>query len=603
MDIFAVLTLIGGLALFLFGMNVMGDSLVKVSGGKLDRILERLTSNRFKAVLLGLGVTAVIQSSSATTVMVVGFVNSGIMKLTQAVGVIMGANIGTTVTSWLLSLTGIEGGNLLISMLKPSSFSPILAAVGVILTMTGGKNALKKDVGHILLGFAVLMFGMETMSGAVEPLAQNEQFTGILTAFSNPLLGLLAGTVLTAVIQSSSASVGILQALCITGAVPFSAAIPIIMGQNIGTCVTALISAVGANRNAKRASMMHLYFNLIGTIVFMVVFYSLNGVFDFAFLDQPASAMGVAVIHSLFNIGCCIAWFPFANVLVKLATLTIPDKKEKKTETDELAVLDERFLEKPSYAVQISRDTVLKMAEISGDALQLASELLQDYNINKARLVEAMEQRVDRYEDALGTYLMKISSLDLTENDSRMLSILLHCISDFERISDHAVNIRDSAVEMHEQKMSITRGGMEELAVYSGAVQDIVQETIQAFRTGDLSLARQVEPFEQVIDGLSIEMKQRHIARLRKGKCTMEAGLMLEDIITNYERVSDHCSNVAVCMLQINEDGFDTHEYLDLAEERDRAWFRGQYSSLKERYQLPEGKEKMSDAALAAAGN
>lgn len=594
MDIFAVLTLIGGLALFLFGMNVMGDSLVKVSGGKLDRILERLTSNRLKGVLLGLGVTAVIQSSSATTVMVVGFVNSGIMKLTQAVGVIMGANIGTTVTSWLLSLTGIEGSNFFVSMLKPSSFSPVLAAIGLILTMTAKGNAVRKDVGHILLGFAVLMFGMETMSGAVEPLAQNERFTGILTAFSNPVLGLIAGAVLTAVIQSSSASVGILQALCITGVVPFSAAIPIIMGQNIGTCVTALISAVGANRNAKRASMMHLYFNLIGTIVFMIVFYSLNRFLDFAFLDEPASAMGIAVVHSLFNIGCCIAWFPFASILVKLATLTIPDKKDPQKEAleDELSVLDERFLEKPSYAVQVSRDTVIKMAEISGDALQLSAELLQDYNENKAKLVESMEQRVDRYEDALATYLLKVSGRDLKQADSRMVSILLHCINDVERISDHAVNIRDLAVEMHEKKTGITKGGMEELNVYSRAVQDIVRETIQAFRTGDLNLAREIEPFEEVIDGLSIEVKQRHINRLRKGKCKLETGMVMEDIITNFERVSDHCSNVAVCMLQINEDGFDTHEYLDLVTEEDRAWFRQQRAELKKKYELPGKKEK-----------
>lgn len=594
MDIFAVLTLIGGLALFLFGMNVMGDSLVKVSGGKLDRILERLTSNRLKGVLLGLGVTAVIQSSSATTVMVVGFVNSGIMKLTQAVGVIMGANIGTTVTSWLLSLTGIEGSNFFVSMLKPSSFSPVLAAIGLILTMTAKGNAVRKDVGHILLGFAVLMFGMETMSGAVEPLAQNERFTGILTTFSNPVLGLIAGTVLTAVIQSSSASVGILQALCITGAVPFSAAIPIIMGQNIGTCVTALISAVGANRNAKRASMMHLYFNLIGTIVFMIVFYSLNRFLNFAFLEEPASAMGIAVVHSLFNIGCCIAWFPFANILVKLATLTIPDKKDPQEEAleDELSVLDERFLEKPSYAVQVSRDAVIKMAEISGDALQLSAELLQDYNENKAKLVESMEQRADRYEDALATYLLKVSSRDLKQADSRMVSILLHCINDVERISDHAVNIRDLAVEMHEKKISITKGGMEELNVYSRAVQDIVRETIQAFRTGDLKLAREIEPFEEVVDGLSIEVKQRHINRLRKGKCKLETGMVMEDIITNFERVSDHCSNVAVCMLQINEDGFDTHEYLDLVTEEDRAWFRQQRAELKKKYELPGKKEK-----------
>ena len=596
MNIFSVLTLIGGLALFLFGMNVMGDSLVKVSGGKLDRILERLTSNRLKGVLLGLGVTAVIQSSSATTVMVVGFVNSGIMKLTQAVGVIMGANIGTTVTSWILSLTGIEGSNLLLSMLKPSSFSPVLAAVGLILTMTASGKALRKDVGYILLGFALLMFGMETMSGAVEPLAEDERFTSILTAFSNPVLGLLAGTILTAVIQSSSASVGILQALCVTGMVPFSVAIPIIMGQNIGTCVTALLSAIGANRNAKRASMMHLYFNLIGTIVFMIVFYSINRFVHFSFLDQPASAMGVAVVHSLFNIGCCIAWFPFANVLVKLATLTIPDKKEagRDSASDEFSVLDDRFLEKPSFAVQISRDTAIKMAEISGDALQLSSELIQDYNENKSSLVESMEQRVDRYEDALDTYLLKVSGLDLSESDSRMVSILLHCISDFERISDHAVNIRDSAVEMHEKKMNITSEGLEELTVYSKAVQDIVQETIQAFRTGNLELAREVEPFEEVIDGLAIEMRQRHITRLRKGRCRLEAGLLLDDMINSYERISDHCSNIAVYMLQINEDGFDTHGYLEFVAQEDSGWFREQCSILQKKYRLPEKTKKES---------
>lgn len=595
MDIFSILTLIGGLALFLFGMNTMGDGLVKVSGGKLERILEKLTSKRIKAVLLGAAVTAVIQSSSATTVMVVGFVNSGIMKLTQAVGVIMGANIGTTITSWLLSLTGIEGGNIFVSMLKPSSFSPVLAVIGIIMTMTAKGNTRKKDIGTILLGFAVLMFGMETMSGAVKPLAQNERFTSILTAFSNPVLGVIAGAVLTAVIQSSSASIGILQALCATGAVPFSAAIPIIMGQNIGTCVTALISSVGASKNARRASMIHLYFNLIGTIVFMVIFYLSNSAIHFSFMDRSVNAAGIAVVHSLFNLACCIAWFPFANLLVKLATVTIPEKRENgpEQEPDEFAVLDERFLEKPSFAMEICRDTAIKMAEVSRDALYLSLDILQEHSEQKAERIVEMEQKVDHYEDALGTYLVKLSSRDLSQDDSRQLSILLHCISDFERISDHAVNIMDSAVEIHDKSLRITDGGMKEISVFSHAVHDIVEETVQIFRDNDLVRAKYVEPLEEVIDGLSIEMKQRHINRLRKGKCTMEAGLILEDIITNFERVSDHCSNVAVCLIQVNEDGFDTHEYLDVIAEENNVWFREECTRLRAKYALPDKKDKI----------
>ena len=459
MDIFGILTMIGGLAMFLYGMDAMGDGLAKLSGGKLEQILEKLTSKRIMAVLLGVFVTAVIQSSSATTVMVVGFVNSGIMQLSQAVGIIMGANIGTTVTAWLLSLTGVEGSSVIIQLLKPSSFSPVLAAVGIIMIMTAKDNNKKKDIGNILVGFAILMFGMETMSGAVEPLADNPQFTGLLTRFSNPILGMLAGLILTAVIQSSSASVGILQALCATGAVPYSAAVPIIMGQNIGTCATTLISSVGASKNARRASMIHLYFNLIGTIVFLVIFYAIDAVLGgMEFLTEAASPAGIAAIHSIFNIGAVIIFYPFSNLLVKLAEKTIPDKpREVNTQPDELALLAERFLESPAFAMELCRNAADKMALEARDSLYLALENLKDYDQEKVDRIIRMEEDVDHYEDVLGTYLVKLNNCDLTQADSRTLSILLHCINNFERISDHAVNITDSAKVMHDKKLKFSK--------------------------------------------------------------------------------------------------------------------------------------------------
>ena len=594
MNIFGVLTMIGGLAMFLYGMNAMGDGLAKLSGGKLEQILEKLTSRRIMAVLLGVLVTAVIQSSSATTVMVVGFVNSGIMQLSQAVGIIMGANVGTTVTSWLLSLTGIEGDSIFIQLLKPSSFSPVLAMVGIIMMMTAKENRKKQDIGNILMGFAILMFGMETMSAAVEPLAANESFTGILTMFSNPLLGMLAGLILTAAIQSSSASVGILQALCATGAVGYGAAIPIIMGQNIGTCVTALISAVGANKNAKRAAMLHLYFNLIGTILFMVVFYSINQIVGgFAFLNDAANPAGIAVIHSIFNIGAVLLLYPFGNQLVRLAELTVKDKPDEEVkEPDEFAVLDERFLEQPAFAMELCRNATVKMAQEARDSLYLALDNLKSYSDSNVEKIIQMEQNVDRYEDLLGTYLVKLNNCDLSMDDSRTLSILLHCISNFERISDHAVNITDSAALMHDKNLEFSGKAMEEMEVFSNALHDIVGATVDAFSKVDLEAAKYIEPFEQVIDGLNIEMKQRHIKRLRKGKCTIELGLILEDIITNFERVSDHCSNIAVCMIRVNEDGFDTHEYLDVLKEEKAEWFEKEYRSLVARYALPEKKRK-----------
>ena len=595
MNIFGILSMIGGLALFLYGMDAMGAGLSKLSGGRMERLLEKLTSKRIMAVLLGAGVTAVIQSSSATTVMVVGFVNSGIMKLNQAVGIIMGANIGTTITSWLLSLTGIQGSSFVLQMLKPSSFSPILAVIGVGLIMFT-KNEKKKDIGSIFIGFAILMYGMEAMSGAVAPLADNEKFTGILTMFSNPLLGLLAGTILTAVIQSSSASVGILQSLCATGAVNFSTALPIIMGQNIGTCITAIISSIGTSKNAKRTAAVHLFFNITGTIIFMVVFYTLNVFVHFQFLNTAASPAGIAVIHSLFNIGATILLFPFANLLEKMAIFVIPDKESEMEEMEEekinpdLARLDERFLDKPGFAMEECRSVAINMARKSQKAMNLAIDLLGEYSDKTADRVEKLENQIDQYEDALGTYLVKLSGRELSIKDSRVLSVLLHCIGDFERISDHAVNIRDAAVEMHKKDLKFSEKAKQELRVFSNAIRDILDRAVMAFETGDVELAKEVEPLEQVVDALNKEEKQRHINRLRTGTCTIELGFILSDISTNFERAADHCSNIAVCLLQVDEGGFDTHEYLDILKEENSEEFQHEYMELSERYALPESK-------------
>ena len=589
MDIFGILNLVGGLALFLYGMSAMGDGLVQLSGGRLEKILEQLTKKKIMAVLLGLMVTAIIQSSSATTVMVVGFVNSGIMNLSQAVGIIMGANIGTTVTSWLLSLTGIQGSSLFLKLLKPSSFSPVLAAIGVILTMTAREDDRKKNIGTILVGFAILMFGMEAMSSAVSPLAKDEKFTSILTAFSNPILGTLAGMLLTAVIQSSSASVGILQALCVTGAVSFGTAIPIIMGQNIGTCATALISSVGASKNARRASLIHLYFNLIGTLLFLVVFYTLNSFLHFPFLAQTAGAADIAVIHSLFNVGCTIILFPFSNVLVKLAALSIPDGKDTQTDTRPAALqaLDERFLDRPGFAMNLCKEAVDHMADLARNSFQLAMGLLVNFSEKDLQTVIAMEQEADSYEDTLGTYLVKLSGRDLSKADSRTLSILLHCINDFERISDHAINVAESVQELRDKGLSLSPDSQSELAVYSRAVGDILDLTVSVFAADDTQRAKAVEPLEEVIDSLSLEMRQRHIERLRRGACSLEAGLILEDILTGYERVSDHCSNVAVCLIEVHADEYDTHEYLNLTTKGSDPWFRQEYAKKRQEYLLP----------------
>ncbi len=592
MDFFSLLTMFGGLALFLYGMDTMGQGLEKLSGGRLEKILEKLTSNPIKAVLLGTCVTAVIQSSSATTVMVVGFVNSGIMKLTQAVGIIMGANIGTTVTSWLLSMTGIESDNFFVQLFKPSSFSPVLAMIGVIFIMFSKKER-KKDLGTIMVGFAILMFGMETMSGAVKPLADVPEFRGILTMFSNPFLGMLAGAVLTAVIQSSSASVGILQALCATGAVSFGSALPIIMGQNIGTCATALLSSIGASKNARRAALVHLYFNVIGTLVFMLVFYAANGVVHFEFLNAPANAMGIAAVHSTFNLAATLVLLPFSNGLVRLACLTIPDMAEagdeKETEAAfaEFRLLDDRFLETPGYAVEQCRHMTIRMARLARKCILTSAGLFDHYEQEKADQVEFLENLVDKYEDKLGTYMVKLGSQNLSKNDSLTLSLLLHCIGDFERISDHGMNLMAAAREMAEKEMEFSKKAKKELDVFLAAVQEILDLSISAFEGNNVKQAALVEPLEEVIDDINTYVKANHIRRLRKGKCTIEQGFVLSDISTNLERVADHCSNVAISVIEIDRDGFDAHGYLENLKRDNDPRFQAMVESYRRKYTLP----------------
>ena len=589
MSIFNLFTLMGGLALFLYGMNLMGESLEQQAGGKLQVILSKLSDNPLKGFLLGLGVTAVIQSSSATTVMVVGFVNSGIMQLHQAVGIIMGSNVGTTVTSWLLSLTGIQGDSFWVKMLKPSSFGPILAFAGIILAMFC-KSSKKKGVGNILLGFFILMTGMEFMSSSMKPLADMPWFSSLFLHFSNPILGVLAGAALTAIIQSSSASVGILQALALTGSVTYGSAIPIIMGQNIGTCVTALISSVGANKNARRAAMVHLYFNIIGVSIFLVGFYGLNTVCHFAFVNTTIEAWGIAVVHSVFNIVATLVLLPFASLLEKLAILTIPDSPEKES----FALLDDRLLNTPAVAVERARSATAEMAELARVGVMQAMSLTHEWNDTLAQKVREEETQVDRYEDALGTYLVKLSSRELNHTDSQSVNTLLHTISDFERISDHSVNLLESAEEMHTKDIQFSQDARDELQVLEDAVQDILNRTTDAFHKGDLHLASKVEPLEAVVNELVRAIKAHHIARLQAGNCSIEYGFVLDDLLTNYERVCDHCSNVAVAQIEVAQDSFDTHAYLNElrhgSDTKESEEFHRRLDRYRERYLFPENQ-------------
>ena len=595
MTVFNVFSLLGGLALFLFGMDIMGKALEKQAGGQLQKILSKLTDNPLKGFFLGLCVTAVIQSSSATTVMVVGFVNSGIMELHQAIGVIMGSNVGTTVTSWILSLSGLQGDSVLIKMLKPTSFSPLLAFIGILLYMC--KSEKKKGVGTILIGFAVLMTGMTTMSNAVLPLQGEEWFTSLFVRFSNPILGVLVGALVTGIIQSSSASVGILQALSATGVITYGSAIPIIMGQNIGTCVTALISSVGATKNARRAAMVHLYFNIIGVTIFLFGFYGLNAVCHFAFVDSTIEAWGIAVVHSAFNILATLILLPFANGLEKLAILTIPDSPEKES----FALLDERLLNTPAVAVERARSATADMAELARVGVVQAMSLTHQWNDELAQKVRDEESTVDRYEDALGTYLVKLSGRELSHADSQSVNTLLHTISDFERISDHSVNLLESAEEMHQKNIEFSKDAQEELQVLEDAVQDILSRTTDAFRKGDLHLASKVEPLEAVVNELVRAIKAHHIARLQTGSCSIEYGFVLDDLLTNYERIADHCSNIAVAMIEVAADKFDTHEYLANVKHGGSVKFERRYEKYRGRYTFPP--EAYSEPAENPAEN
>lgn len=588
MDIFGILSMIGGLALFLYGMNVMGSGLEKVSGGRLEQILEKLTSNPIKAVLLGAGVTAVIQSSSATTVMVVGFVNSSIMKLSQAIGLIMGANIGTTITAWLLSLTGIESSNVFLQMLKPSSFSPVLAVIGILLYL-GGKNSKKKDIGEILLGFATLMFGMDAMSAAVAPLADVPEFTSILTVFSNPLFGVIAGAVLTGIIQSSSASVGILQALSITGGFTYGSVIPIIMGQNIGTCVTAIISCLSGNRNAKRTALVHLYFNIIGTVIFLVLYYSLNAIIHFPFTDSVVGPGGIALIHSIFNIFTTCILLPFTKGLEKLAYLTLPRTEEEtqsESKEDRFRMLSTRYLSSPAFALENVRILSCDLANLAKNSVEKATNLLFNYTQKEFDELEELENTADMYEDRLTNYLSKLNGQNITFEDGRDISVLQHCITDFERISDLSINIGQYAASINQQNFEFSKKGKEELAVYSEALKDITSRCAQVFINKDPELALTVEPLEEVIDSINKTVNKQHMKRLRNGKCSVELGMLLSDITTHMERISDHCSNIAIYELQLADSSIEEHAYRDQLDDMETETFNREYEAFKQKYQI-----------------
>ncbi|MBO7217192.1 MAG: Na/Pi cotransporter family protein [Clostridia bacterium] len=582
MELKDVLSLIGGLALFLFGMQLMGEALEKKAGGGLKTLLAKMTGNPLKGFLLGMGVTSVIQSSSATTVMAVGFVNSGIMTLKQSIGIIMGANIGTTITAWILSLTGIDGGAWYIQLFKPSTFVPILAICGTALMMFSKSNK-RKDTSVILLGFATLMTGMDLMSAAVSGLKEVPAFANILTLFTNPILGVIAGAVLTAIIQSSSASVGILQALSATGAVSFGNAIPIIMGQNIGTCVTAMISSLGANKNAKRTAFVHLYFNVIGTIVILTIYSIVKAVFNLGYLDTLGiDELGIAIVHTCFNVLCTLLWAPFTNFLAWIATVTVRDNADK----EEYEMLDDRLLQTPAVAVDRVKSVTEAMAEISVSAIHKAFALLDDYSESGYEDVKILEDKADKYEDRLGSYLVKVSSTQLTDEDTVETAKLLHIIGDFERISDHAVNVIESADEIKSKKMAFSGEAQKELGVLISAVNEIVDLAYDAFKNNNLESAVKVEPLEQVVDKLKDVIKSQHIARLQKGECTIELGFVLTDLLTNLERVSDHCSNIAGCVIEMAHNDMDIHKYLRSVKGGQESVFNSHFEFYTKKYSI-----------------
>ena len=583
--IFKIISLLGGLALFLFGMDIMGKALERQAGGKLQTILSKMSGKVWKGFLLGAAVTAVIQSSSATTVMVVGFVNSGIMTLKQAVGVIMGSNVGTTVTAWILSLSGLEGDSFLIKLFKPSTLAPLIGIIGIVLYM--GKNEKRKGIGTIMLGFMALMTGMDLMSSSMSFLKSEAWFADLMISFTNPIVGILFGAALTAIIQSSSASVGILQGLCVTGAVTCGAAIPIILGQNIGTCVTAMMGAIGANRNARRTAMVHLLFNVVGATMFAIIFYGTGLFIDWTFLNEPVAAWDISVIHTGFNLIATAVLLPMNGLLVKLAYLIVPEVKEpEKTE-----LLDDRLLATPAVAVQRAHEIASGMAADAAKAMHLAMGLTKKFESGIMEQVIELEDKTDRYEDALNTYLVKLSGMNLSVSDNRILNTLLYSISDIERMADHAMAVARAALEMEEKKIEFSKHAKGELAVLEQAVLDIVDRTVAAYASFDREQAIKIEPQEQVVDALVREVKSRHVRRLRDGLCTVEYGFVLEDLLTACERTADHCSNVAVEMLQVAEGKLEAHEYLNAlkaGELHESAAFSERFARYKAQYAFPE---------------
>ncbi|MBQ5782178.1 MAG: Na/Pi cotransporter family protein [Oscillospiraceae bacterium] len=582
MSIFNAFTLLGGLALFLYGMDVMGKALEKMAGSKLHSILEKLTSSPLKGFFLGMVVTAIIQSSSATTVMVVGFVNSGFMTLRQAIGVIMGANVGTTVTAWILSLSGIQGDSFFMTLMKPSTFAPILAFIGIILHMAA-KSEKKKNIGVVLLGFTILMTGMDLMSGAVKPLANVPEFTQLFTLFTNPILGLAVGALLTAVIQSSSASVGILQALSVTGAVTYGSAMPIIMGQNIGTCVTALLSCFGANKNARRTAVVHLYFNIIGSISFMILFYTLNAFIGFSFIGDSINAAGIAVIHTLFNITTTAILLPLNRVLEKLAYMTV---KESENEKEKFQVLDERLISTPAVAIEQSKIALRSMAGIASTSLVKSIAMLDRWDSESAEEIAQHEAKVDKYEDNLSTYLLKVSAQDLSIQDSKELTKILHLVGDFERLGDHALSISRLSEEMHSKDVEFSAQANEEIKVLKNAVLEVISLTMDAFVNNDTQAAKHVEPLERVIDELAREIKNLHIERLKNNHCTIELGFSLSELLNNCKRIADHCSNIAIAIIEAETDSFAPHGYVKNLKNNSAETYYALLDNMREQYKI-----------------
>ncbi len=582
MSIYSFLTLFGGLAFFLYGMHVMSSSLEKLSGGKLEKILKKMTSNPFKSLALGAGITIAIQSSSAATVMLVGLVNSGIMELEQTIGIIMGSNIGTTLTAWILSLTGISSDNVFVNMLKPENFSPVFAVIGILLIMAS-KRQRRKDIGCILLGFSVLMYGMELMSDSVSPLADSPAFSSFLVAFNNPFLGIIVGTVFTGIIQSSAASIGILQALSMTGSISYGMAIPIIMGQNIGTCATALLSAIGVKRNARRVAVLHLSIKIIGTIICCILFYGVNALFNFSFVDSPINTVGIALCHTIFNILNTILLMPFSKQLISLTRKLVPNAKDSESGV----LLDSRLLNSPSFAIAECSNLTIDMASKAQSNTLKALSLFKTWDQAVVDEVIRLEDELDHYEDELGSFLVKVATKTLSDDDSRVVSKLLHAIGNLERIGDHAVNLQESALEMHEKELHFSDAARAELDVIIAALTEILDMAVRSFATNDVSLASHVEPLEEVIDQLVESARMRHIARLKRGVCTIELGFVLSDILNNIERISDQCSNIAVCIIETQKNSFDTHSYLHGVKASADSGFDEEFNRYVNKYVLP----------------